>query len=166
MPTGLVLACMPGLMGGLGRSQSWDLLMSLVAARYLGLTDLLTLWRSLPREEVARASTLDNVTLRDLVVLIGRSGEPSGAWIIEASGAAVDALYDAPLAGKPVDRLTPGRADALREVETALETGRPLLLEDMVALGQRRRRVARLYLPLGDDKDARAQILCGVVPMS
>ncbi len=104
--------------------------------------------------------------LRDLVVLIGRSGEPPSAWIIEASGAAVDALYDAPLAGKPVDRLTPGRADALREVETALETGRPLLLEDMVALGQRRRRVARLYLPLGDDKDVRAKILCGVVPMS
>jgi len=140
--------------------------MNLVAARYLGLADLLTLWRSLPREEVARASTLDNVKLRDLVVLIGRSGEPSSNWIIEASGAAVDALYDAPLAGKPVDRLTPGRVDALREVETALETGRPLLLEDMVDVGQRRRRVARLYLPLVDDKDARAQILCGVVPMS
>jgi len=140
--------------------------MNLVAARYLGLADLLTLWRSLPREEVARASTLDNVMLRELVVLIGRSGDPSSTWIIEASGAAVDALYDAPLAGKPIDRLTPGRADALREAETALETGRPLLLEDMVEVGQRRRRVARLYLPLGGDQDARAQILCGVVPMS
>jgi len=169
LPTGPVLACLPApslSRWGLGRRRSWGLLMNLVAARYLRLTDLLTLWRSLPREEVARASTLDNAILRDLVVLIGRSGGPSGTWIIEASGAAVDALYDAPLAGKPVDRLTPGRADALREVETALETGRPLLLEDMVDVGQRRRRVARLYLPLGDDRDARAQILCGVVPMS
>ncbi len=140
--------------------------MNLVAARYLGLADLLTLWRSLPRDEVARASTLHKLSLSDLVVLIGRSGGPSSTWIIEASGATVDALYDAPLAGKPVGRLTPGRADALREVETASGTGRPLLLEDMVDVGQRRRRVARLYLPFGSDNDARAQILCGVVPMS
>ena len=169
MSTGPVLACLPRLSlsrWGVGHCRSWALLMNLVAARYLGLADLLTLWRSLPRDKVARASTLYNLALSDIVVLIGRSGEPSSTWIVEASGAAVDELYDAPLAGQPVDRLTPGRADARREVETALETGRPLLLEDMVDVGQRRRRVARLYLPLSGDNDARAQMLCGVVPMS
>ncbi len=84
-------------------------------------------------------------------------------WHIAASGAAVDLLYGIALTGLPANLLTPGQDDSAIEVDVALESGRPLLLEDDVRLASGDRRVARLYLPLPNLAPAKPVILCGVV---
>jgi hypothetical protein len=46
-----------------------------------------------------------------------------------------------------------------------MESGRPLLIEDELRGFDRRRRIARLYLPLTNDDGSPDGVLCGVVPV-
>ena len=72
------------------------------------------------------------------------------------------ALYGEPLTGRPVERIAPLR-DPEAEAWSAIETGRPVAVEDDILIGDTRRRVARLYLPLADDDGAADGVLCGIV---
>ena len=85
--------------------------------------------------------------------------------MIAESGAMVDALYGETLAGRGVASLSASRGDAAEEAWSAVETGRPLMIEDEMIGAQRRRRIARLYLPLSNDDGSRDGVLCGVVAM-
>lgn len=79
--------------------------------------------------------------------------------VIEEAGAQVVLAYGAPLAGQPVQLLTPGRMDAADEVEQARALGEPFTVEDGLVVGAVQR-VARLYLPLAENPSA---IACAVV---
>ena len=81
----------------------------------------------------------------------GGDGDP----VIAEAGAQAVLAYGAPLAGQPVQALTPGRADAAGEAEQARAAGEPFTVED--AVGERR--VARLYLPLAEAPPA---VACAV----
>ena len=96
-------------------------------------------------------------------MLLTRDDDGAKSLTIAASGADVDALYGEPLTGASVDRLAPRRGDAHREAWSAIETARPVVIEDDLTVGGERRRVARLYLPLVNDDGSTDGVLCGVV---
>ena len=82
-----------------------------------------------------------------------------GEAAIAEAGAQAILAYGAPLAGRPVQALTPGRADAATEAERARAQGEPFTVEDELT-GVDGRRVARLYLPLAGTPPA---IACAIV---
>lgn len=98
-----------------------------------------------------------------LAPYVARLGREDGAWRIDSSGAAVDALYGKSLAGAPVTGLTPGSDDGENEADVALESGRPLLVEQDIDLPDGKQRVIRLYLPLTGACAADDAVLCGIV---
>ncbi len=143
--------------------------MTLIEQRHPKLGRLLRLWGS-QRQGAALppASALHPDRLADLApltVLLTPKGD-EGTLIIASSGAEVDALYGASLAGAPARGLAPVRGDAEREAQSAIETGRPVLIEDELRSEGRRQRVARLYLPLASDDGTPSGVLCGVVAVS
>lgn len=144
--------------------------MSLIEQRHPRLGRLVQLWRAQHRgEALPPASAVGGPALADLApvtVLVTRSGNGSDQLTITASGSEVDALYGESLAGAPVQRLAPGRDDAAQEALSAIETARPVVIEDELRLGDSCRRVARVYLPLANDDGSAGGVLCGIVPVN
>ena len=140
--------------------------MSLIEQRHPKLGQLLRVWRAhCHGESLPSVGLLTRETPAELApstVLLTRDGGAEGLTIA-ASGAEVDALYGESLAGAPVDRLAPRQGDARREAWSAIETARPVVIEDKLTVGGERRRVARLYLPLATDDGLADGVLCGVV---
>lgn len=144
--------------------------MGLVTGRHPNLDRLVALWRARqqgaalpPARALGREALAE---LASLTVLIADAPGSDGAMVIADSGAAVDALYGAPLTGAPARELGAPRSDADREARTAIETARPLLVEEDLARGGERRRIARLYLPLAKDDGSPDGVLCGVVALT
>ena len=144
--------------------------MTLIEHRYPTLGPLLRLWRSHCRGDAPPcASALATETLAGLAastVLLARSDNGAEQLTIAASGAEVDTLYGESLAGSAAARLAPARGDAEQEALSAIKTARPVVIEDEFRAGGRRRRVARLYLPLANDDGSANGVLCGVVALS
>ena len=144
--------------------------MSLIAQRHPKLGRLMQLWRSHCRgAALPPASALEPAALAELApltVLITRTANGADRLTITASGAEVDALYGESLTGAPAARLTPARGDAEQEAWSAIETGRPVAVEDELPADGRRTRVARLYLPLASDDGSPYGVLCGVAALS
>jgi hypothetical protein len=135
--------------------------MSLIEQRHPLLGRVQALWKSHQQSgDLPRAESLGPATLGDLAAIsvILEASDRSSELQITYSGVMVEALYETSLVGAAASRLTADRDDSEAEARTALETGRPLLMEDEVRLGERRARLARLYLPLADQ----AGVLCGV----
>ena len=144
--------------------------MTLIEQRYPKLGRLMRLWDS-HRQGVALppASALHPDRLADLApltVLLMRERGDDDTLSIASSGAEVDSLYDLALTGAPARDLAPVRGDAEQEARSAIETGRPVLIEDELRSEGRRQRVARLYLPLASDDGTPGGVLCGVVAVS
>jgi hypothetical protein len=121
------------------------------------LGQMLEAWRlggEPPTWEALRASARG---LAEALCLIRWSGDNGDAVIVEAGAQAVLA-YGAPLAGQPVQALTPGRAEAANEAEQARALREPFTVEDALSEGEARR-VARLYLPLAGNPSAVACII-------
>ena len=141
--------------------------MSLIEQRHPKLGQLLRVWRAHCHDEtLPSVGLLTLETLAELApstVLLTRDGDGAESLTIASSGAEVDALYGEPLAGAPVDRLAPRQGDAHREAWSAIETARPVVIEDDLTVDGQRRRVARLYLPLVNDDGSADGVLCGVV---
>ncbi len=141
--------------------------MSLVEQRYPRLGRLIELWRAQHRgDALPPVSAVVGPALADLAptaVLVTRSALSSDELTIAASGSEVDALYGEPLVGAPIERLAPGRGDAAQEALSAIETARPVVIEDELRVDGRCRRVARLYLPLASEDGSAGGVLCGVV---
>ena len=144
--------------------------MSLIEQRHPKLGQLLRVWRSNCRgDSLPHASALVGEALtglEPLTVLLIPSDNGAGRLTIATSGAEVDALYGESLAGSPVERLAPLRGDAGSEARSAIETARPVVIEDELRVGEGRRRVARLYLPLANDDGLADGVLCGIVAIS
>lgn len=142
--------------------------MGLIEERHPALGALMALWRDRRSERgPPLASAMWTGALAgaaDIAVMIVVEQE-HGGLMIRDSGAQVDALYGAALAGSDASRLSPERDDAEREARSAMESGRPLLIEDELRGFDRRRRIARLYLPLTNDDGSPDGVLCGVVPV-
>ena len=140
--------------------------MGLIEQRHPKLGQLMRLWRSRRRREGAPlASALLDEALGELAastVLLACTNADAPRLMIEASGAEVDALYGEPLTGAPVERLAPMR-DVEAEAYSAIETGRPVVVEDDVVIGDARRRIARLYLPVAKGDGGADGVLCGIV---
>lgn len=143
--------------------------MPLIEQRHPAFAQLMALWRlgaqdtALPLARALAPNALAAIG-RSTVLLAGDSRD--GEMTIAESGAEVDALYGLALTGASVACLSPERDDARREARTAIETGRPLLVEDEVPARGERRRVARLYLPLANDDGSPDGVLCGVVAVA
>ena len=141
--------------------------MSLIERRHPRLGRLLQLWRAQHRgDALPPVSAVVGPALADLApatVLVSRAANRADELTIMQSGSEVDALYGEALAGAPVERLAPGRADAIQEALSAIETARPVVVEDELPLQSGRRRVARLYLPLANEDGSSDGVLCGVV---
>src|ERR1700730_14899752 len=122
--------------------------MALIEQRHPAFERQMVLWRSCRvGEALPRVSALGPDQLADLApvtVLLARRSDGPEVFTIVASGAEVDALYGAPLIGAPAGRLAPVRGDAEQEALSAVETTRPVLIEDDLRAAGRRRRVARL----------------------
>lgn len=136
---------------------------SLIGQRHPRLGELLALWQARREDDapppVAAFANVPAALSAMIVILVSTPNE--NAWRIAGSGDAADAAYGAALAGQPAARLSPGSEDAERETEVTAATGRPLVIEnDLVFLG-RKKRVARLYLPLAPEGDCR-HVLCGI----
>ena len=144
--------------------------MSLIEQRHPKLGQLLLVWRSYCQgDSLPHASELAGDALTGLessTVLLTPSDNGAGRLTIATSGADVDALYGESLAGAPVERLAPLRGDAGSEARSAIEMARPVVIEDELRVGERRRRVARLYLPLANDDGSADGVLCGIVAVS
>ena len=144
--------------------------MSLIAQRHPRLGRLLEFWRAhCQGEALPPASALAPAALAELApltVLIARAANGSDRLTITASGAEVDALYGESLTGAPAARLTPARGDAEQEARSALETARPVVIEDELRAHGRPCRVARVYLPLANDEGSADSVLCGVAAVS
>lgn len=142
--------------------------MGLIEERHPALRALLALWRERQWDErPPHASAMGTGSLAgfgEIAVMIVAEQE-HGSLIIRNSGAQVDALYGAALAGSGAARLSPDRDDAEHEARSAIESGRPLLIEDELRGADRRRRIARLYLPLTNDDGSPDSVLCGVIPV-
>lgn len=141
--------------------------MTLIEQRHPKLGQLMQLWRSRchgdalpPASELA---VTELAALAPMTVLLARAGHDKNQLTIVASGAEVDAIYGESLAGAPVERLAPARDDAGREAWSAIKTSRPVVIEDELRVGDRRRRVARLYLPLANADGSTDGVLCGIV---
>lgn len=143
--------------------------MALIEQRHPAFGGLMRLWRErASKGGLPPASALKPAELAELASLTVMLAIDAGAdaLVIATSGGEVDALYGAPLAGWPAARLSPERDDAEREARTAIVTGRPLLVEDELREADRRRRIARLYLPLANDDGSPDGVLCGVVAVA
>lgn len=143
--------------------------MTLIEQRHPAFERLMRVWRSQQTgAALPAASAVEPAVPADLaaltVTLAEANGEP--ALRIRTSGAAVDALYGDRLAGAAAARLSPDKDDAEQEARTVMRTGRPLMVEDELSAGERRRRVARLYLPLANDDGTPDGVLCGVVAIA
>ena len=141
--------------------------MSLIEQRYPRLAQLMELWLRHRRDDgLPPASALvaqvpaETASATLLLVLEGAHGQ---RLTIETSGSEVDALYGEQLAGAPVERLAPVRGGAAEEALAAIETARPVTVEDELHVGGCRRRIARMYLPLAADDGSPDGVLCGVV---
>jgi hypothetical protein len=144
--------------------------MTLIEKRHPRLARLQELWRSQRSgTPLPPASALAPERLEDLaelsVFLTHRAGE-GGRLEIARSGAAVDALYGAALAGEPVQRLGSAKGNVEQEAFSAIETARPVLIEEEMVIDEHRRRIARLYLPLANDDGSPDGVLCGVIAAS
>jgi hypothetical protein len=141
--------------------------MSLIEQRHPRLGELMRLWRTHHRGDVPPcANTLDGAALAELApatVLVTLASDGADRLTIATSGSEVDALYGEALAGAPVERLAPGRSDAAAEAWSAIESGRPVTVEDDLRIDGRRRRIARMYLPLTKDDGSADGVLCGIV---
>lgn len=143
--------------------------MSLIEQRHPAFAQLMAVWRlgigdaTLPTARMLAPNALASVGQSTVLLASDSRG---GELTIAESGSEVDALYGVALAGAPAARLSPERDDALREAQAAIETGRPLLVEDEVATAGCRRRIARLYLPLANDDGSPDGVLCGVVAVA
>lgn len=144
--------------------------MAIIDERHPRLARLAALWRSrCDGEALPRASALRPDGLADLaedVVVLSASQDGGERLEILASGSGVDALYGEPLAGSPASRLASLTGDAEQEARSAIATARPLLIEDDMLISRRRRRVARLYLPLANEDGSPDGVLCGVVAVA
>ena len=144
--------------------------MSLIEQRHPKLGQLLRVWQShcqgdgLPSANALVGDALSG--LAPSTVLLRPTDNAADRLTIATSGAEVDALYGESLTGAPVERLAPGRGDADSEARSAMETARPLVIEDELRVGDRRLRVARLYLPLANDAGSADGVLCGIVAVS
>lgn len=143
--------------------------MGLIEERHPMLGALMAMWRERQCDErPPQASAMGSTSLAaaaDIAVMIV-AGREHGGLVISDSGARVDALYGAALAGSGASRLSPERDDAELEARSAIESGRPLLIEDELPGGDRPRRIARLYLPLTNDDGSPDGVLCGIVPVT
>jgi hypothetical protein len=122
------------------------------------LGQMLEAWRlggEPPTWEALRASAGG---LGEALCLIQWPGGDGDAVIAEAGAQAVLA-YGAPLAGQPLQVLTPGRADAADEADQARALGEPFTVEDELNAGGARR-IARQYLPLAGNPSA---VACTIV---
>lgn len=144
--------------------------MTLIEQRHPKLGQLMQLWRSRCRGEAlppaSELAVAELAALAPMTVLLGRANDDENQLTIVASGAEVDAIYGESLVGSPVERLAPARDDAGREAWSAIETARPVVIEDELRVGDRRRRVARLYLPLANANGSADGVLCGIVAVS
>lgn len=144
--------------------------MGLIAGRHPSLDRLVALWRAhekAPGLPPARALGREALAeLAPLTVLLSEDVRADGVMMIADSGGAVDALYGRKLAGAPARALGAPRSDAEREARTAIESARPILVEEDLACDGVRRRVARLYLPLANDDGSPDGVLCGVVALT
>ncbi|WP_428393451.1 PAS domain-containing protein [Lichenicoccus sp.] len=144
--------------------------MTLIEQRHPRLGRLVQLWRahcdggSLPLVSALVPAALAD--LAPLTVLLTRTTNGGQQLTITASGAEVDALYGESLAGAPATRLTPTRGDAEEEARSAIETARPVVIEDELGARGRSCRVARVYLPLANDDGSPDVVLCGVVAVA
>lgn len=142
--------------------------MGLIEERHPALGVLIALWRDRqsdrgpPPASAMGAGSLAGAA--DIAVMI-LAEQGHGGLVISDSGTQVDALYGTALAGSCASRLSPERDDAEREARSAMESGRPLLIEDELLGADLRRRIARLYLPLTNDDGSPNGVLCGVVPV-
>jgi len=140
--------------------------MSLIEQRHPKLGQLLRVWQShFNGDGLPSARTLVGDALSDLApstVLLRSIDNAGDRLTIATSGAEVDALYGEALTGAPVERLAPLRGDAGSEARSAIETARPVVIEDELRVGDGRQRVARLYLPLANADG----VLCGIVAVS
>ncbi len=141
--------------------------MSLIEQRYPRLGRLVQLWRAQCRDHAPPfASAVLGPGLADLApatVLMTRAENGSERLTITVSGSEVDALYGESLTGAPVRRLAPDSGDAAEEAMSAIETARPVVIEDEFRVDGDRRRVARVYLPLANDDGSTDGVLCGIV---
>lgn len=141
--------------------------MSLIEQRYPRLAPLMELWLRhrcddrLPPASALVAQLPDDAASATLLLV--REGAQGKRLTIGRSGSEVDALYGERLAGAPVERLAPVRGGAAEEALAAIETARPVTVEDELHVGGRRRRIARMYLPLAADDGSPDGVLCGVV---
>lgn len=142
--------------------------MGLIEERHPALGALIAMWRDRQRDErPPHASAMGTGLLAgfgEIAVMIVAE-EEHGSLVISDSGAQVDALYGVALAGSGAARLSPERNDAEQEARSAIKSGRPLLIEDELRGADRRRRIARLYLPLTKDDGSPDGVLCGVIPV-
>ena len=144
--------------------------MSLIEERHPRLGRLMQLWRAQRcGEALPPASALAGPALADLApatVLVTRTPDRSDGLTITASGSEVDALYGESLVGASVERLGSERGDAANEAWSAIESSRPVVIEEDLRVGNGRCRVARLYLPLANDDGKPDGVLCGVVTVA
>jgi len=144
--------------------------MSLIEQRHPKLGQLLRAWQShCQGDSLPSASALVGDALSGLApstVLLRAADDAGDRLTIATSGAEVDALYGESLVGAPVERLAPVRGDADSEARSAIETARPVVIEDELRVGNGRRRVARLYLPLANADGSADGVLCGIVALS
>lgn len=144
--------------------------MSLIEHRYPRLGRLMQLWSAQCRDDAPPfASAVLGPGLEDLApatVLVMRAENGSERLTITVSGSEVDALYGESLAGAPVQRLAPDRGNAVEEALSAIETARPVVIEDEFCANGDRRRVARVYLPLVNDDGSADGVLCGIVAVN
>lgn len=120
---------------------------------------MLEIWRAFDGPPTWAALARDLGGLGEAVCLI-RWPVGGGEPLIELAGAQAVLAYGTPLAGEQAAILTPDRPDAAREAAVALGHRRPFTIEDDIGGGLAARRVARLYLPLGESPPA---VACGVV---
>ena len=141
--------------------------MSLIEQRYPRLAQLMELWMRHRRDDGPPPASAVVVDVPDetasATVLLIREGTGGKRLRIITSGSEVDELYGEPLAGAPVERLAPVRGGAAEEALAAIVTARPVTVEDELHVGGRRRRIARMYLPLAADDGSPDGVLCGVI---
>ena len=141
--------------------------MSLIEQRYPRLAQLMELWLRHRRDDGPPPASALVVEIPEetasATVLLARDGAQGERLTIQTSGSEVDALYGEQLAGAPVERLAPVRGGAAEEAQAAIETARPVTVEDELHVCGRRRRIARMYLPLAGEDGSPDGVLCGVV---
>lgn len=144
--------------------------MSLIEQRHPRLGRLMQLWRAHCRDDAPPfASAVLGPGIADLApatVLVTRAENGSERLTITESGSEVDALYSESLVGASVQRLAPDRGNAALEAMSAIETARPVFIEDEFRIDGDRRRVARVYLPLANEDGSVDGVQCGIVAVN